>query len=320
MAATAAQQRPPAERLRSRLAAKTFSLGQDDDGDGNDEDDCQAGNHLLCGLWLSSSSHSCAVALAQLRRLDFLILDWEHGGGHLDLKHIETCVRDVLTQSQGHTAPLVRLPSVGSVWTKWALDAGARGIIVPQINNAQEAQSVVRDARYPPLGGRSFGPSGATTTVPAHLIPPAQVPAPAMAPAYMLAYYTQVAEEILVAVQIETRQGLENVEEIAAVQGIDALFLGPVDLRLSLGLTPALDGSEAQWEEAVQRIQRAAKRSDKALCTVTDGKPESVAKWHKMGFNLVTVGSDLSLLATGAGALVQSLSGQGGGGGSSSAQ
>lgn len=123
----------------------------------------------------------------------------------------------------------------------------------------------------------------------------------------MLAYYSRVAPEILVAVQIESCQGLANVEAIAAVQGIDALFIGPVDLRISLGLVPALDGEEPAWNDAVDRIAAAAQKHGRALSTVTDGKPASVEKWSKRGFGLITVGSDLALLSSSTENLFQSL-------------
>lgn len=79
----------------------------------------------LRGLWLSSSSPACATTLARLRRLDFLIVDWEHGDGGLDRGQVDFLVREIFAQSQSRTAPIVRLPSRGAVWTKWALDAGA---------------------------------------------------------------------------------------------------------------------------------------------------------------------------------------------------
>ena len=121
-----------------------------------------------------------------------------------------------------------------------------------------------------------------------------------------MAYHGKVAPEIFVAVQIETAEGLANVEEIAAIAGIDALFIGPVDLRIALRCMPSLDGQESTWVNAIEKISAAAKRHGKQLCTVTDGKPESVAKWADLGFHLLTVGSDTSLLTSAATALLKS--------------
>src|SRR2546430_6815732 len=129
----------------------------------------------------------------------------------------------------GPCPPFVRIPANSVEWFKWALDAGAWGVVVPMINTREEALRVVEYAKYPPPGNRSiggaFGPYGFGITDKSD--------------------YAQAAnDEIIVTIQIESKQALENLDDILSVPGIDVAFVGPNDLHAQLGLTPSSEGAE----------------------------------------------------------------------------
>src|SRR5205085_7016220 len=142
-----------------------------------------------------------------------------------------------MLQAAAGSAPLVR-----PVWNEpglimRALDLGAAGVIVPLVGSAAEAARAVEACRYPPHGTRSYGPSRAELVI------------GSSAP-------SELAAAALCFVMVETRDGLERVEEIAATPGLDGIYIGPSDLSLALGLTPRVGGP--QLEEAIARVREAA--------------------------------------------------------------
>ncbi|KAL3433910.1 Pyruvate/Phosphoenolpyruvate kinase-like domain-containing protein [Aspergillus tetrazonus] len=158
--------------------------------------------------------------------LDGIIIDCEHGHISDDSMHSATAAIAALGVS-----PLVRVRMTHGDLIKRALDAGAHGILVPQVHTAQQARAVVSDSKFPPQGRRGQGSAF-----------------PAIAHGIDLPTYMETANEtILVCVQIESTAGVENVEEICDVPGVDMLFIGPNDLALSvLGYVPAR-GDEPEY-------------------------------------------------------------------------
>jgi 4-hydroxy-2-oxoheptanedioate aldolase len=205
---------------------------------------------------------------------DWLVVDMEHTAQNAALMaDMVATIADA-----GTSAPIVRVPANSVEWFKWALDAGAWGVIVPMVNSREEALRVVECAKYPPLGARSiggaFGPYGFGIT--------------------SWPEYARVAnDEILVAVQIESAQALEHLDDILSVPGMDVAFVGPNDLHAQLGLTPSTEGAEPAFVEALERIKAAAQKHHLAL-GIFSGGGLAAAERVRQGFQMVSVTSDMS--------------------------
>ncbi|RDW65902.1 HpcH/HpaI aldolase family protein [Aspergillus mulundensis] len=213
-----------------------------------------------------------SVRIAQilsLTGLDGIIIDCEHGHISDDSMHNAVSAISALGVS-----PIIRIRGTAHDIIKRALDTGAHGIMVPQINNADEARQIVASSKFPPQGVRGQGSAfpaighGLTT------------------PEYMLS----ANETIITMIQIETREGVENVEEICQVEGVDMVFVGPNDLAMSLlGYVPAR-GDEPVFVDAVERVVAAARRYGKwAGRMVNDG---AVARSVRGRFDTVAVTGD----------------------------
>ena len=229
------------------------------------------------GAWLNLSSVNSARLLARLE-FDWLTVDAEHSAQNPNL------IADmVATLADAHTvAPFVRVPAQRVEWFKWALDAGAWGVIVPMVNNRQEAEQAVSWCKYPPQGTRSIGglfaPFGFDTTSRSK-------------------YAAEANNEIMVIVQIESAEGLANVEDICSVPGIDVAFVGPNDLHAQIGLPPSSEGAEPEFVAALAQIKAAAHRHNVALgMYCSDGK--AAAQRVQEGFTMLSITSDaVSLMA-----------------------
>jgi len=205
---------------------------------------------------------------------DWLVVDMEHSAQNAVLMADMVAI----IADAGTSAPMVRVPTNSVEWFKWVLDAGAWGVIVPMINTREEAQRAVDWAKYPPAGMRSiggaFGPYGFGIT---------DWPT-----------YAQTAnEEIIVALQIESREALQNLDDILSVPGIDVAFIGPNDLHASLGLTPSSDGAEPEFMAALEQIKATAQRHQVALGIFSSNGHTSAVR-IKQGFQFISVTTDLS--------------------------
>ena len=160
------------------------------------------------------------------------------------------------------------------------LDAGAYGIICPMVNTRADAERFVSAMRYPPQGSRSFGPIRALL--------------------HAGADYPQHANATVIAfAMVETRQALDNLDEILSVEGLDAIYIGPADLSLALGCTPRFDQEEQPVVEAIDLILAKAREHGVVPC-IHNGTPEYARKMVEKGFRFVTVASDARLMAAGA--------------------
>jgi len=184
----------------------------------------RAGETVL-GAWLSFSDALAAEAMASLG-WDWLLIDMEHGPIALaDAAAMTTAIRT------RPCAPFVRPAWNESSQIQRALDLGCSGIVVPVVNTADDARTVVRDARFPPLGERSRG--GIRT--------------PLAFETDAMTYFERANEDVVVLVQIETELAVRNVDAILAVDGIDGVFVGPNDLAASVG---------ARWPDVWERDER----------------------------------------------------------------
>lgn len=198
----------------------------------------------LLGVVITLGSTTAAQLAAEI--FDWVMIDMEHSP--MSAATATHLVHAVAASSLGSCLPIVRVPSHGVEWVKWALDSGASGIVVPMVNNAAEMDLIIDRARYPPRGRRSFGPFNAAAG--------SRIPLPGF-PAY---YKRAQAQEIAIIPIIESAEGLRNAEEIMRVDGVSAVFIGPYDLRLALGLPGGIDGDEKEFTGALAHICDLGKR------------------------------------------------------------
>ncbi|MCJ1302420.1 hypothetical protein MMC08_005223 [Hypocenomyce scalaris] len=214
---------------------------------------------------------------------DWSLIDMEHAP--LSVKDMTAMVHATVLGSRGQTQPLVRIPGRGVEWVKWALDSGAAGIVIPMCRNADDVKNIVEWGRYPPVGQRSFGPFQAEW---ADLEPDSGVNK----------YFAKTAQDLAILPMIESVEGVENAESLMSVKGISGVFVGPVDLRLSMGLTGA-DGEEEQWIKALEKIAGLGKKLGIAV-GIFSVSPEAMKRQQKMGFSYFLVAGDLTSLSSGA--------------------
>lgn len=224
------------------------------------------------GAWLVSAAPSTAEALGCVG-FDFLVVDMEHTP--IDMQQLVGILQAIAgTPAQA----IVRPPWNDMVMVKRALDAGAQSLLLPFVQNADEARRAVAFTRYPPAGVR--GVAAAHRGSRYGTIPD---------------YIQRAHEEICVIVQIETPTAFAQLEAIAAVPGVDSIFIGPSDLSASMGY-PGDMGNPA-----VQNELRAGAQSCKRLgkpCGIVGANPEVVGKFLEYGFSWVAVGSDLAMMAS----------------------
>ena len=205
---------------------------------------------------------------------DWIFVDAEHGP-------IEAAELQLILQTIGRRVPcLVRVPTTDSVAIQRALDLGAAGIIVPQVNSAEQAARVVDFSRYPPAGSRGVGI--------------------ARAQGYGLDFTPYVADanqRSVVVVQAENIRAVECIEEIAAVPGIDGVLIGPYDLSASMGLMGQID--HPRVVEAIDRVTAVCQRRGLKL-GIFGVTPAAVRPYLVKGYTFVVAGVDTILLGQGA--------------------
>lgn len=226
-------------------------------------------SEMRLGTWLSFGSPAIAE-LAAMSGFDWVLLDLEHGcESEAALPNQMRALRSTATKA------IVRVGAPNQDVIGRVLDWGAHGIMVPHVNSVQDAFQCVRAANYPPLGRRGY-----SRTVPAYdygLQPPGEkTPAP------------------VVIAQIETIEAVEHAEEIAAVSGIHALFVGPADLTFDL----KVHHSARTYDECLRRVVKAAKDHHKAAGILVRDV-EDFANLKAMGFNWLALDSDVGLLRKG---------------------
>src|ERR1700722_13339287 len=204
-----------------------------------------AGNAVVNG-WCAIPSGFGAEVMAHLG-WDTLVVDMQHGV--IDYQQMVTMLQGISTTN---VVPLVRVPWNEPAAIMKALDAGAYGIICPMINTRAECEAFVGACRYAPRGYRSSGPVRATL--------------------YGGPDYHAKADDVVVAMaMIETRQALDNIDAIASTPELDALYVGPSDLSISLGYGAGQDREEPFMAEALRKVLDAAKKHGIKACMHTGG-------------------------------------------------
>lgn len=225
---------------------------------------------MVYGTWLMSGAPSTAEALG-CAGFDFLVVDMEHVP--VDTPEMIEILRTVAgTPAQA----VVRLPWNDMVLVKRALDGGAQNVMMPFVQNADEARRAVAYTRYPPEGIRGVAAMHRASRF-------ATVPN----------YLKGAAAELCVIVQIETLAALEQLPQIAAVPGVDSIFVGPGDLSASMGFLG--DIANAAVQEKLKHAAQMCKQLGKP-CGIVGPNPEMVGKFLEYGYSWVAIASDMGLM------------------------
>ncbi|WP_237387859.1 4-hydroxy-2-oxoheptanedioate aldolase [Xenorhabdus sp. Sc-CR9] len=236
--------------------------------------------HPQIGLWLGLCSGYSAEILAGTG-FDWLLIDGEHAPNN-----ISTILSQLQSIAPYSSQPVVRPPWNDPVIIKQLLDIGAQTLLIPMIQNAEQARQAVQATRYPPAGIRGVGSALARASR-WNRIPD---------------YLSRADDEICVLVQIETRDALRNIPEIAAVEGIDGIFIGPADLSADMGHinNPQHPEVKAAIEQAIMQIKASGKAAGILMTHVDAAK-----HYLDLGALFVAVGVDTTLLAGAANALAE---------------
>jgi 4-hydroxy-2-oxoheptanedioate aldolase len=226
------------------------------------------------GFWSSLCSNIVAEILAGAG-FDWILIDTEHGPNELP-----GVLSQLQAMTEGTAEPVVRCAWNDAVLIKRLLDIGARSLLVPFIQNADEARKAVAATRYPPHGNRGFCVAPRANRY-----------------GRAAGYHREAHQEICVLVQVETRAAIDQIEAIACVEGVDGIFVGPGDLAADMGhlANPRHPDVQAAIAEACARIRA----SNKAAGMLT-GDPDEAGRYLDRGFTFVAVGSDAGVLWKGA--------------------
>jgi 4-hydroxy-2-oxoheptanedioate aldolase len=227
----------------------------------------QAGE-VSVGSWLNLASPLAAEAMAA-EGFDWLTVDTEHAAW--DMGDMVDAFRAI--ESRG-VVPLARSWSQNPEVLARILDAGAFGVVVPHVSTREQAESLARAVRYPPRGVRSMGGCRAST---------------------MDDYYARANDEILLIPMIEDPTGVENIEAIMSVEGIDVALLGTSDLGLAMGLKRGEMDGNPEHERMIMRVLECCQKLGKPA-GIPVGDAEAANRWIARGFQFIDLANDLAFL------------------------
>ena len=226
------------------------------------------------GIWSCLTNNTIAEIIS-VTGFDWSVIDMEHSPND---------IQEVLTQLQVmegyNTEPVVRVPWNEPVMVKRILDMGAQTILYPFVQNQQEAKAAVEATRYPPRGIRGVMSAARMNRY-----------------GHIENYYKEAEKEICVLIQCETKEAIKNIPEIAKIDGIDGIFIGPSDLSSSIGKIGQFEDKEVQ--DLIYEGLNLCSKSGKPAGILT-GKQEYAKKYIKDGYTFVAVNSDTNLFARGA--------------------
>jgi 4-hydroxy-2-oxoheptanedioate aldolase len=242
-----------------------------------------AAGQLQIGLWSSLCSNLSAEVIGDAG-FDWILLDTEHSPNEVPglFAQLQGLVR-------GTATPIIRPAWNDPVLAKRCLDIGAQTLLFPYVQNAAEAKRAVESTRYPPDGIRGVAVASRASRF-------------GRTPGYL----GKANSEICALVQVETREAMTELEAIAAVEGVDGVFIGPSDLAASLGHlgNPAHADVQAAIKDAVTRLKKVGKPAG-----ILTGNEEEARRYIEWGYLFVAVGSDIGLLASGSAALAKKFKG-----------
>jgi 4-hydroxy-2-oxoheptanedioate aldolase len=217
------------------------------------------------GAWISLRDPLLAE-VAGMAGYDYVVVDLQHG-----MSDLQQAIVLLHALARSAAVPIVRVPWNEPGIIGRVLDAGAMGVIIPMVNSPEEAAAAVAACRYAPVGARSFGPLGAAAR-------------------YGTTYAAAANEDVACIPMIETRRAVETVDDILAVPGIDAVYIGPADLSLTYGLPPAPDHDGEPFNAALATVVAACRRA--GVVPGIHASAPLAAKRHAVGFRMITVGFD----------------------------
>ena len=223
---------------------------------------------VLIGTLVSLPSPEVCELLANVG-YDWLFIDAEHGA--FNPQQAQT-----MLQAAGTVPCLIRVPDDETIWIKKALDIGAAGVIVPQVHNANQAKKIIDDCKYAPDGNRGIGIGRAHK--------------------YGIdfeRYLKNANRETVVVLQAESSEAVDNIADIVALDGVDAILVGPYDLSASLGRPGEIEHPIVQ--SAIEKIIGACKNANITM-GIFGVSADAVMPYKEKGFNLLTVGTDTAFL------------------------
>ncbi len=218
------------------------------------------------GCWLAVANAYTAEGMARMG-FDWLCVDLQHG--IIDYTDLATMLPAI---NNGDTTALVRVPWNEPYQIMRVLDLGAYGVIIPMVNNREEAERAVSACRYPPEGTRSFGPIRAAMYA-------------------GKGYAKEANDQIACLAMIETPEGIKNVEEIVTTPGLTGVYIGPSDLALAMGLPAYGDQPQEEHLDMVKHILAVCKKHG-VVAGMHTSSLEYTKKYLDLGFNMVMLGSD----------------------------
>lgn len=229
-----------------------------------------AKDEVTLGAWCMIPEPLTAETLGRAG-FDWVLVDMQHG-----CMDYETALNMIRAIDTTPAQPVLRVPWNDPGIIGRALDAGALGIVIPMIQTAEDARRAVDACLYPPKGRRSFGP-----------VRVGMRDGPG--------YFMEANDRVAVIPMIETPEALANVEAIAAVPGVDALFVGPFDLSIALGLPPGDNDGKPAFDAAIAKVSAAARAANIATAVLSNAKvaPLRVAQ----GFRMISTTTDINALS-----------------------
>jgi 4-hydroxy-2-oxoheptanedioate aldolase len=225
------------------------------------------------GLWLSAADPATVEQLGGLD-FDYLCLDLQHG--LIDYSNVVSALQ---AQQRSQSIPIARAPWNEPGIIGKLLDAGVMGVIIPMVNTVAEAEQAVAACRYSPKGARSYGPARAASALGGR-------------------YFEDADQQVACIPMIETATAVENLDDIVKVEGIDAIYVGPSDLGISLGLGPGSDNAHPTFQDALAKIVAVCK--DSGIAPGIHTVPGLAQTRLSQGFQMVTVISDMQAATAGA--------------------
>lgn len=225
------------------------------------------------GAWISIPNAFSAKQIAQ-QGFDWVCVDMQHGW--MDYSSALEMIAAIWSTD---VTPFVRVPWNEQGIIGRVLDAGAMGVIIPMVNSKLEAVAAVNACYYHPLGRRSYGPT--------------QVVALAGED-----YFSRANQEVLCVPMIESAIALDNLDEILSIPGVDAVYLGPADLSITLGLPPALDNQDIAFHDAIRRVVKSC--AEHGVMPGIHASASLAPHRKEIGYRMITVSGDISALSSGA--------------------
>ncbi len=222
---------------------------------------------FLAGAWCNMGSPISTEIVASLG-YDWVLLDQEHGPGDN-----WTLLHQMQSMARYNAAPIVRIPWLDRIYIKRCLDLGAAGIMIPYVQTPEEAREAVNLSKYFPGGERGIASSPRCSNFSMNF----------------KSYFANANQELITVVQVETGKTVDNIDAIAAIDGVDVLFVGPLDLSINTGLPDMF--ADPKYVAKLDAVAKAAKKHGKSAGILLPNV-SFIPKLKELGFTFIACGSD----------------------------